>query len=115
MADDSPLVKATCDDRPIELTWQGRYVRLDNIAAGKTVGLTFPIAAQTVAETIGRVPYQLTFKGNTLVSVEPHGTRMPLYQHEQYLKDKAPMHQVSRFVADGAPFVSHEVANSNSQ
>lgn len=103
--DRSPDLHATRDDQPCEVTWTGRYARVNDVHAGQTIAVTFPIATKTVEKSVGRIPYRLTFKGTTLVSVEPHGTRMPLYERERFLADQAPSHTVTRFVADDAPFI----------
>ena len=73
-------------------------------------------------KVIGRVPYRLMLKGNTVVEMEPtvgrskHRNELynldlgykdgpgavpqlcPLYQRDQYKQDKAPMKRVTRFV-----------------
>jgi hypothetical protein len=51
-----------------------------------------------VSETIGDVAYNLEFKGNTVVSIDPPGKNGPLYQRRQYLATKAPLPEIDRFV-----------------
>jgi hypothetical protein len=46
-------------------------------------------------------PYTLRFKGNTLVDISPRdeNVKYPLYLREKYFADKAPMKQVTRYIA----------------
>jgi hypothetical protein len=62
------------------------------------VTVTVPIAERSVRETIGNVAYNLEFKGNTVVNIDPPGQNGPLYQRRQSLSSNAPTRVVDRFV-----------------
>lgn len=84
--------------RPV--VWKGRYVDVGGASRGDKVVMNFPIAARTVREQIGTQTYTLVIKGNTVVSIDPPGKKMPLYQDRaSLLKTEAPWKKVSRFVS----------------
>ena len=68
---------------------------------GTHVIVRFPVGLRTVATEIGRRQYTLTIKGNTVVHVDPPGQRIGLYRRERYLRNRADMVRVQRFVPDG--------------
>jgi hypothetical protein len=82
--------------------WNGRYVEIENLRAGDRATLTFPVPVRTVQERIGAQTYTLVIKGNTVVSIDPPGNRMPLYaSRTSFLENKeAPRRKVRRFVAE---------------
>jgi len=83
------------------LGWEGRYVEGGAVKAGDRVALTFPISERTVKEKIGPVTYTLIVKGNTVVSIDPRGKNVPLYQdRERYRNPETRWLQVSRFVPE---------------
>jgi hypothetical protein len=92
------LAKSQAGSRPI--TWEGRYLNLGSANPGEMLTVTFPISIRKTTETIGNVFYNLEFKGNTLISIDPPGKNGPLYERAYYRADKAPMRKVERFVPD---------------
>jgi hypothetical protein len=86
---------------PRALTWDGRYVNVGPLKKGDKIVVTFPIHELTVQENIGPVKYTLVLKGNTVVSIDPKGKNVPLYQgRERYRSDQAPLKEVTRFVSN---------------
>jgi hypothetical protein len=69
--------------------------------AGDMLTMTFPISTRTVREKIGPKTYTLGVKGNTVISIDPGGKRMPLYlDRAKYEKsDTTPRKKVQRFVS----------------
>ena len=49
---------------------------------------------------IGRRDYTLTFRGNTVVDLQPPGKRMPLYQRDRMRTEDVPLHTVTRYLAE---------------
>jgi len=83
-----------------KVTWVGRYVNTGPVKNGDQVVLTFPIREQTVQENIGSVKYKLVLKGSTVLSIDPKGKNVPLYQgRERYRSNQAPFKEVTRFVS----------------
>jgi hypothetical protein len=82
------------------LGWHGRYVNTGPLKAGDQVVVTFPIREQTVQENIGPVKYTLVLKGTTVISIDPKGKNVPLYQgRERYRSNQASFKEVTRFVS----------------
>jgi hypothetical protein len=82
------------------LSWQGRYVNTGPLKPGDQVIVTFSIREQTVQENIGPVKYTLMLKGSTVISIDPKGKNVPLYQgRERYRSSQAPFKEVTRFVS----------------
>jgi hypothetical protein len=85
--------------RPV--VWEGRYVHVGTVSPGDKIAMRFPISVRTVQERIGTKTYTLVMKGNTVVSIDPPGEKMPLYQDRaSLLKGELPWKKVQRFVAD---------------
>jgi hypothetical protein len=67
--------------------------------------LEFPLPASTDRYTIGGKKYTVKFRGSTVVDIGPRDdnpqTDYQLYLRSRFLTDKAPMHRVQRFVAEG--------------
>ncbi len=90
--------KVNGQDRP--LNWQGRFVSVGAAKPSDNVVLTFPIRERTVKERIGPVTYTLVLRGNTVVSIDPKGANVPLYQgREGYRSGTTPWKEVTRFVS----------------
>jgi hypothetical protein len=95
--------------------WSKGYVKIKGLKATDTVTVTFPMRRETLFRVIGRLPYLLALKGNTVVDIDPKsweriedgvydelvsdGELCPLYQREPYKQDKAPMKKSARFVS----------------
>jgi hypothetical protein len=92
------ICKVNGASRPLH--WEGRYVNLGPARAGERMSLTFPIPTRTVQERIGNVPYTLTIKGNTVITIDPPGTVGPLYNRAYYSASAAPMRKMQRFVPE---------------
>ena len=98
----SPQVTAAREGSPVRLLWVGRYVQTGSVNPGDTVVLSFPIATQTVRQTIAGTAYTMQIRGNTVVSMSPGGENGPLYRREYFMAEKAPMKRFKRFVAEQA-------------
>ena len=92
--------RMTCrvEGRKRTLGWEGRYVDAGSGTKGQTIRVEFPITMRRVEADIGRQRFALTVKGNTVMKVDPPGKRIPLYQRENYLRSRAPMIRVHRFI-----------------
>jgi hypothetical protein len=97
----SPQIVCQVNGAARSLGWEGRYVEVGAVKARDKVALTFPISERTVKEKIGPVTYTLIVKGNTVVSIDPRGKNVPLYQdRERYRNPETRWLQVSRFVPE---------------
>lgn len=99
IATGSTEVKMLRDGKESSYNWDGRYLQIDHPREREEIQVVFPISSRLVDAVIGRIPYHLEIKGNTVVAIDPNGSRMPLYHREHYRGNRAPMKRVSRFIA----------------
>jgi hypothetical protein len=83
------------------LSFAGRYAKVGRLKRDDLVSVTFPISERTIKETIGGLPYTLTIKGNTVVSIDPPGRYYPFYVRDRahYRQELTRWKKVTRFVA----------------
>ena len=96
----SRIITASRNDSPCPLTWEGRYVVMSNPRSGETITFSFPIPSETTQSTIGRRDYTLTFRGNTVIDLQPPGARIPLYQRDAMRTEEVPLLTVTRYLAE---------------
>jgi DUF1680 family protein len=80
-----------------------RYLVFEGLGKGDTIRLEFPNPESQEEYTINNTKYRMTFRGNTLIDIEP-GTKdsklVPAYQRSHYRQQKAPMRTATRFAAE---------------
>jgi len=81
--------------------WASKYSVVDeNSGSGmelpKSIGQTPP---ETVKQILAPVEYSATYRGNTIVDMQPAGGIYPLYQRFE-LRGKAPLRSVNRYVPE---------------
>jgi hypothetical protein len=54
--------------------------------------------AEAVAQILKPVEYRVTFRGNTVVNIDPKGTIYPIYEREAMRQGPAPMERCDRYV-----------------
>ena len=79
---DLDSVETTVEDRPHHYSIDGRYVRMGWLKPGDQVKLTFPVPERVVHRVIGEIPYKLTMRGSDVISIDPKGTALPLYENK---------------------------------
>jgi hypothetical protein len=87
---------AWVDGRPVQAGWDGRYVRFPGLAAGQTAAITYPLGEATRDYRIAGHDYRGTWRGNTLVGIDPPGSRYPTYQRRSLIDAGAPVKVVER-------------------
>jgi DUF1680 family protein len=97
----SDAVRCTVDGSPCECDWTGRYASVGKAEAGCRVTVSFPISERVVKERMGGAEYTLVIKGNTVVSIDPPGRNVPLYQRGRYRETQTRWRQMNRFVSEG--------------
>jgi hypothetical protein len=80
------------------LHWEGRFLSVGKASEGDRISITFPIEERTVREKIGGVPYTLTLRGSTVISIDPPGKNGPLYASANY-RDQVGRRKVTRFIS----------------
>ena len=84
-------IKVTAGGVPANFTLDGARVVLENAAKDRTVTVEFPNEYKTDKQTINGEEYSLTWRGNTVVEIDPAGTVAPLFKREHFKQDKAPL------------------------
>ena len=113
---DREKVDCALNGKKQQFAWSGNYVEIKGLKAGDAVTVEFPMREESLFREIGRIPYKLTLKGNTVVDIDPKswdrvndgvynelvsdGELCPLYQRDHYRQDKAPMKKLPRFVSN---------------
>jgi hypothetical protein len=70
------------DGQAIPLAWEAkpsRYVRVDDVPAGSTMTLLYPLRERTLPERLGGELYTTQWKGDTVVRIEPPGRYIPVF------------------------------------
>jgi hypothetical protein len=107
---DKNAVRCQTQHHDVKNVWFGQYLHFSNLAPDDVITIKFPMVERTETWTVDTKDkpyidytsvedhvYTCRFKGNTLVSITPPFSA--LFAHRQeYLKDKAPMHKVTRCV-----------------
>lgn len=72
-------------NRPVPLEWHAGYVRVEHVRPGEVLMLEYPMVEFTQRMAVpdeagapGR-PIRVEWAGNTVVGMEPRGTKLPLY------------------------------------
>jgi DUF1680 family protein len=78
-------VAVEVDGTPTEVTWKDGLIALGEygrswLKVGQVVTVTFPVREVTTSEIKGGGTFAVTWRGNTVVGIEPAGTHHPLYQ-----------------------------------
>lgn len=116
---DQKDVKCSVNGKEIIPSWIANYAGIDGLNPKDEIVFTFPMNEETVDYTLttkqiwtsdpreeknppdSTVTFTCTFRGNTLVDYSPrHDGRWYLtYKRDNYKKDKAPMKEVTHYVA----------------
>jgi len=96
--------KVVCkvDGKEQEFTWDKNYLVLGQIEAGRTMVLEFPIQERIENVEVFGKKYQITFKGNDAVDINPKGTYYTLFQRGRYRSDRPRFIKVRRFSCENA-------------
>lgn len=100
IASSSPELTVFLNGHSLAANWSKRYIDLGAGKPGDRFTMKFPISERTVKERIGPVTYTLVIRGNTVVSIDPKGSNVPLYANRsRYRTGQASWREVSRFVS----------------
>ena len=77
-------VKAYRNGKPVAVQWHEAYVRFDRTENGEKLTITYPLVSlvQKHSIRVNRPPSDITvtWRGNTVVKIEPPGKRLPLFE-----------------------------------
>jgi len=104
---DKSKANCTVDGKDREITFDGRYAKVGSVEESQTAIITFPITERTEKIHVQGPPlpgqeneYTVIFRGNTIVSIDPPGEYIPLYQRGHYRTGQTLWRKVDRFVPD---------------
>ncbi len=100
--DDSQL-KSFINEEVAQPTRLANYLIFENLGKTDTIQLEFPVPEETDQQTIHRTKYTITYRGSTIVDIQPRNPdpkMVPLYERDFMKATKAPMRTVRRFVSD---------------
>lgn len=93
-------VRCQVDGADRAIGWDGRYALCGEAVPGQVVTLTFPIEEKSGHIWIEKTRFNMIFKGNEVVHVDPAGINCPLFQREHYRVNDTRWRKVERFVSD---------------
>ena len=96
-------VRNFVDGKPMHPPLAGRYEIFEGLKPNDEIRLEFRVKEEMDRYTIDDKEYHVTFRGSTVVDIDPRDTDAkdyPMYQRDSMKADKAPMREVKRFVAD---------------
>lgn len=100
-------VKCQVNGKAHDLSFKGRYAEIGKLRPGITATLTFPITERTEVIEVQGPPlpgqvneYTVVLRGNTVVSIDPPGEYIPLYQRGHYRTGPTLFKKVERYVPD---------------
>ena len=93
-------LRVEINGRPSRMDFSNRYAVLGNVRKRDEIVLRFPISERTEKRTIEGFDYAFVVRGNDVVSVDPPGKYLPLYQRGHYRGSETLWREVTRFVAE---------------
>jgi len=83
-------VRAQVDGRDVPVRWDGLFVRFADLKPGQTAAVLFPVVKQTRTEKIAGNVYTTTWRGDTVVKIDPPGRFHPFFERQALDRDEAP-------------------------
>jgi len=103
MYEDSPLavrvpghvdksgVRCSVDGKKAAVKWDGEYVCFESLKAWQVATVEYPLEQEFSKEILDGVKYTVEWKGNTVLSIDPPGRIVPIFQREHFRTSAAPM------------------------
>jgi hypothetical protein len=108
---DPDQLKSYINDKLVQPAQSGRYLVFDGLPKGATLRLQFPNPESRDEYTIHGQRYQVTFRGSTIVDIQPRpdpqllnwfrgSPTFQLYQRSPFQANQAPLRRVQRFAPE---------------
>ncbi len=93
----------TCklNDKKAEVTWEGRYACIGEVASDTIVTITFPLNEKVERIWNEGQKYTVTFKGHDVVEISPPGVIHPLYRRDHYRENSTRFKKCEQFCFTG--------------
>ncbi len=93
---DHGRVVVRIDDQPATgWSWSGPYAAISGLSPGQVISVSYPLRRATENVTVGGQQYRITWRGDTVIGIEPPGERDRLYQRAAMDTDVVPMATVA--------------------
>ena len=96
-------IAVTMDGAPVQPAWVSSHLRLDDVRPGSRIEMRFPIPERQTEEGIRGRRYRLSWRGITLMKIEPPGEIYPIFRRS--LEDFAGLNAVPLDTLKTAPLV----------
>jgi len=83
-------VQTLVDGQPVTPRWDGRYARFAALAPGQVVTLTYPLHAQNQMYEIAGKTYTGSWRGATLLEIQPPGDGYAIYRRRSLVEQSGP-------------------------
>ncbi len=96
-------VKRCVNEVPVTAEYAKGYLVFKQLKPSDVIRLEFPVPTRTEKHFIYDKTYTVTFKGSTVVDIQPRDTTAglyPLYHREKMKGNQAPMKSVTRFATE---------------
>jgi hypothetical protein len=90
---DKDKTQVYVDKQPIQIQWNGRYVRFADTRSGQLLTVTYPVRMEELKETVGSlhgVEFTERWRGNTIVDIAPPGKWIPMFHRPELDTDLVP-------------------------
>jgi len=87
-------VTVTVNGNAVSPDWDSDYLVLKNQKQHDKITVNYPMRITTISDNIpGKGVYKSTWKGNTVIGIDPAGKIVPLFQRKNMLSNTCPMKQ----------------------
>ena len=87
----SSAVRLMVNAKARAVAWEGRYVKTGGLAEGDEVVVTYPVRRERITESFMDFAFEVTWRGNTVVAIEPPGDNEPLYRRSEMDTEDVPL------------------------
>jgi DUF1680 family protein len=77
---DPGTVRAELGDEDIKTSVDGQFIGVAGLERGDRLTLNFPVPERVIHRVIGEMPYKLVLRGSNVVSIDPKGSALPLFE-----------------------------------
>ncbi|MFH1071609.1 MAG: beta-L-arabinofuranosidase domain-containing protein [Candidatus Glassbacteria bacterium] len=89
--EDKSKVRCLVDGKAVKTAWDGDYADFGRLSAWQAVTLIYPQKQELRKETLDGIEYKVEWKGATVLSIDPPGRNVPIFQRESFRESSAPM------------------------
>ncbi len=88
---DKSVIEMRVNNNNADFKYTKDYLEILALRAGDEVTITYPLRHLTENVPVNGRSYKITWKGDTVIDINPPGQYMPLYKRNHFCKDLSPM------------------------